>query len=63
MMQSICEQRNPADPSSVGKLVTESILMRRYGSNQETANFALFLVFDESSFCNGGVISQMEALQ
>ena len=55
MMQSICEQLNPGDPSSVRDLVTESIPMRRYGSNQEIANLALFLVSDESSFCNGGV--------
>jgi len=55
MMQSICEQLNPADPSSARNLVTESIPMRRYGSNQEIANLALFLVSDESSFCNGGI--------
>ena len=55
MMQSICEQLNPGDPSALRNLVTESIPMRRYGSNQEIANLALFLVSDESSFCNGGV--------
>ena len=55
MMQSICEQLNTADPSSVRNLVTESIRMCRYGANQEIAYLALFLVSDESSFCNGGV--------
>ena len=29
--------------------------MKRYGTNEEIAQFALFLASDESSFCNGGV--------
>jgi len=55
MMQSLHDQLNPDDPNSVREFVTESIPMRRYGSNQEIANLALFLASDESSFCNGAV--------
>ena len=55
MMQSLHEQLNSEDPNSVKDFVTESIPMHRYGSNQEIANLALFLVSDDSSFCNGGV--------
>lgn len=55
MMHSLHEQLNPNEPGSVRDFVTESIPMRRYGSNEEIANLALFLASDDSSFCNGGV--------
>jgi NAD(P)-dependent dehydrogenase (short-subunit alcohol dehydrogenase family) len=31
------------------------IAMKRYGTNEEVANLALFLASDEASYCNGGV--------
>ena len=46
---------NSNEPEAIQDFVTGLIPMKRYGTNEEIAQFALFLASDESSFCNGGV--------
>jgi len=55
MMNSLHEQMNSNEPETIRDFVTDLIPMKRYGTNEEIAQFALFLASDESSFCNGGV--------
>ena len=55
MMKSLHEQMNSNEPEAIRDFVTGLIPMKRYGTNEEIAQFALFLASDESSFCNGGV--------
>ena len=55
MMQSLGEQLDPDDPGGVRKELESLVAMKRYGTNEEVANLALFLASDESSFCHGGM--------
>ena len=55
MMDSIGEQLNPDDPSSVVDIVNGMVATNRYSTNEEIANLALFLGSDESSNCSGAV--------
>ncbi len=55
MMDSIGEQLNPDDPSSVVDIVNSMVATNRYSTNEEIANLALFLGSDESSNCSGSV--------
>ncbi len=55
MVQSLMEQMSPGDQAPVRKSFNEMIALRRFGTNEEVANLALFLASDESSYCNGGV--------
>lgn len=55
MMRSLEEQMSPDDPDAVHEAIAETIPMKRYGTDQEVANLALFLGSDESSYCTGSV--------
>jgi NAD(P)-dependent dehydrogenase (short-subunit alcohol dehydrogenase family) len=55
MMRSIESQFNPEDAKAAHEFVLTHIPMRRYGTNEEVANLALFLASDESTFCTGGI--------
>ena len=55
MMDSIGEQLNHDDPSSVVDIVNGMVATNRYSTNEEIANLALFLGSDESSNCSGSV--------
>ena len=55
MMDSLGEQLNPDDPSSVVDMVNGMVATNRYSTNEEIANLALFLGSDESSNCSGSV--------
>jgi NAD(P)-dependent dehydrogenase (short-subunit alcohol dehydrogenase family) len=55
MIRSLEEQIMPEDPDGIRAAVIAGIAMNRYGTNEEVANFALFLASDESSYCTGGI--------
>ena len=55
MIQSLESQLSPGNPKAFRDAFTEQIAMKRYGTNEEVAQLALFLASDESSYCNGGV--------
>ncbi len=55
MMRSIGEQMAPGDPDGVRTTIEGMVAMKRYGTNEEVANLALFLASDESSYCTGGM--------
>jgi NAD(P)-dependent dehydrogenase (short-subunit alcohol dehydrogenase family) len=55
MMRSLEEQMSPDDPDAMHKNVEESVPMKRYGTDQEVANLALFLGSDESSYSTGSI--------
>ncbi len=55
MMHSLESQFNPEDTAAAHEFVLESVPMKRYGTNEEVANLALFLGSDESSYCTGGI--------
>jgi 3alpha(or 20beta)-hydroxysteroid dehydrogenase len=57
MIQSLEEQMNPGDSAAVRSSIEQSIAMKRYGTNEEVANLALFLASDESSYCSGVIHS------
>ena len=55
MIRSIETQLSPADPDAVREGFSQLIAMKRYGTNEEVANLALFLASDESSYCTGSI--------
>ncbi len=55
MMSSVESQFNPEDPAAGHEFVLTTVPMRRFGTNEEVANLALFLASDESTFCTGGI--------
>jgi NAD(P)-dependent dehydrogenase (short-subunit alcohol dehydrogenase family) len=55
MIHSIESQFSQDDPLAVRNMLVSQIALQRYGTNEEVANFALFLASDESSFCSGGI--------
>jgi len=55
MMSSLESQFNPEDKAAAHEFVLSSVPMRRYGTNEEVANLALFLASDESTYCTGGI--------
>ena len=57
MIHSLEEQMDPGNSAAVRSAIEGSIAMRRYGTNEEVANLALFLASDESSYCTGVVHS------
>lgn len=57
MMRSLEAQWNPEDSAAVKANIEQSIPLKRYGTNAEVANLALFLASDESTYCSGTVHS------
>ena len=55
MIRALEEQLSPDDPDAVRADITESVPLRRYGTNEEVAKLALFLGSDESSFSTGAI--------
>jgi NAD(P)-dependent dehydrogenase (short-subunit alcohol dehydrogenase family) len=55
MTQSLGNQMSPDDPKGFRDQFSNTIAMKRYGTNEEVASLALFLASDESSYCNGGI--------
>jgi NAD(P)-dependent dehydrogenase (short-subunit alcohol dehydrogenase family) len=55
MMTSLVTQLSPDAPADVRGDITETIALKRFGTNEEVANLALFLASDESAYCSGGV--------
>jgi NAD(P)-dependent dehydrogenase (short-subunit alcohol dehydrogenase family) len=55
MTQSLEAQMAPGDPASIHDVLTGLIPLKRYGSNEEVARLAAFLLSDEASYCTGGV--------
>jgi NAD(P)-dependent dehydrogenase (short-subunit alcohol dehydrogenase family) len=53
MMDSIQDQANPGHGDEVRSAFEQMTPMKRYGTNEEIANLALFLASDESSYCTG----------
>ncbi len=55
MIRSIETQLSPDDPDAMREGFSQLIAMKRYGTNEEVANLALFLASDESSYCTGSI--------
>ncbi|MGB6229954.1 MAG: SDR family NAD(P)-dependent oxidoreductase [Litorimonas sp.] len=55
MMRSLENAAAPGAPEAAQEGFTNLIAMKRYGTNDEVANVALFLASDESAFCTGAV--------
>ncbi|MEO7659248.1 MAG: SDR family NAD(P)-dependent oxidoreductase [Pyrinomonadaceae bacterium] len=55
MIRSIETQLAPDTPDAVREGFSQMIAMKRYGTNQEVANLALFLASDEASYCTGSI--------
>jgi len=55
MMKSVETQFNPEDPAAGHEFCLTTVPMRRFGTNEEVANLALFLASDESTYCTGGI--------
>jgi NAD(P)-dependent dehydrogenase (short-subunit alcohol dehydrogenase family) len=55
MIASIENQLSPDDPDAMRAGFTQLIAMKRYGTNEEVANLALFLASDEASYCTGSI--------
>ena len=55
MMQSLEDQMDPEDSQGMHDAIEELIPMKRYGTDNEVANMALFLASDESSYSTGSI--------
>ena len=55
MMLSIETQLAPDNPDAVRGGFSQMVAMKRYGTNEEVANLALFLASDEASYCTGSL--------
>lgn len=55
MMSAVGSQLSPDDPAAAREGITESLALKRYGTNEEVANLTLFLASDESSYTTGAV--------
>ncbi|MGH9949594.1 MAG: SDR family NAD(P)-dependent oxidoreductase [Pyrinomonadaceae bacterium] len=55
MMRSVESQFNPDDAAAAHEFTLSFVPMKRYGTNEEVANLALFLASDESTFCTGSI--------
>lgn len=55
MIRSIESQLSPDDPDAARVGMKASIALQRYGSNEEVARLAAFLLSDQASYCSGGV--------
>jgi len=55
MIRSIETQLSPDDPDAMREGFSQLIALKRYGTNEEVANLALFLASDESSYCTGSI--------
>ncbi len=55
MIRSIETQLSPDDPDGMREGFSQMIALKRYGTNEEVANLALFLASDEASYCTGSI--------
>jgi NAD(P)-dependent dehydrogenase (short-subunit alcohol dehydrogenase family) len=55
MILSLEEQMAPGQSKAVRESIEAVIPMKRYGTEQEVANMALFLASDDSSYCTGSI--------
>jgi NAD(P)-dependent dehydrogenase (short-subunit alcohol dehydrogenase family) len=55
MMQSLISQLSPENPGAVREGIQESIPMKRFGTNEEIANFVAFLASDDASYSTGAI--------
>ena len=55
MMRSLEEQMSLDDPDDMHDAIVALIPLKRYGTDEEVANLALFLGSDESSFTTGSI--------
>ena len=55
MTQSIEEQMAPGDSNAAHEAIEALIPMKRYGTNEDIANMALFLASDEANYCTGSI--------
>ena len=55
MMHSLMMQLAPGNPWAMREGIQASIPMKRYGANEEIANFVAFLASDEASYSTGAV--------
>ena len=55
MIRSLESQFSPDDIAAGREFILSLVPMKRYGTNEEVANLALFLGSDESSYCTGGI--------
>ncbi|MDZ7629282.1 MAG: SDR family NAD(P)-dependent oxidoreductase [Parvularculaceae bacterium] len=54
MMASLGEQLAPGATQAMRAQIEQTVALKRYGTNEEVANLALFLASDEASYCTGG---------
>jgi len=55
MMHSLVSQLLPDNPAAMREGLQATIPMKRYGTNEEIANLALFLASDEASYSTGAI--------
>lgn len=55
MIRSLESQFSPEDQQAGQDFIVSLVPMKRYGTNEEVANLALFLASDESAYCTGSM--------
>lgn len=55
MIRSLESQFSPEDRQAGQDFIISLVPMKRYGTNEEVADLALFLASDESTYCTGGM--------